>query len=102
MGEINVLASPTVAITPPTLEQVADLEDYRRANMACLRNTCVANYCGLCATTLPVGLDTTAMPVGLQLMAAHGSEEKLLAVAFAAERVLGNSDSRLGRPPMAL
>lgn len=99
-GEIAVLASPTVAITPPTLEQVASLENYRPANVASLRNTCIANYCGLCAVTIPVGLDGASMPVGLQLMARHGTEERLLAIALASEGVLGDTRQRLGRPPL--
>jgi Asp-tRNA(Asn)/Glu-tRNA(Gln) amidotransferase A subunit family amidase len=39
------------------------------------------------------------MPVGLRLTAAAGREERLLAIAPAAERVLGTAVDRLGTPP---
>jgi len=38
------------------------------------------------------------MPVGLQLIAAPGREERLLACALAFERVLGPPAARLGTP----
>jgi Asp-tRNA(Asn)/Glu-tRNA(Gln) amidotransferase A subunit family amidase len=40
------------------------------------------------------------MPVGLQFIAPAWAEEKLLAVALAAERVLGAPAERLGSPPI--
>ena len=50
---------------------------------------------------MPVGRDRTGMPVGLQLTAPACAEERLLAIALAAERVLGTAD-RLGTPsPLA-
>ncbi|HLI11411.1 MAG TPA: amidase [Alphaproteobacteria bacterium] len=98
---LDVIAAPTVPVTPPTLEEVADLGAYRRLNMLALRNTCLANYLGLCAITIPVGLDAAGLPVGLQLYARHSQEERLLAIARAAERVLGVPRERLGPPPLA-
>lgn len=97
---IDVIASPTLPLTPPRLDEVSDLEGYRPRNGAALSNTCVGNFLNLCGISLPVGLDTAGMPVGLQLLAPHGQEEKLLAVATAVERVLGNPQQRLGRPPL--
>ncbi len=44
---------------------------------------------GLCAVTLPVGLDAAGMPVGLQLVAPGGQDELALAAALSAERALG-------------
>jgi len=98
--DISVLAAPTVPITPPRLSDVEQLEDYRRLNMLSLRNTCVANFLGLCALTLPVGLDRAGMPVGLMLMAPGGAEASLLAVGLQLERVLGTARERLGTPPL--
>ena len=66
-----------------------------------LRNTCSGNTLGLCALTLPVGLDKAGMPVGLQIMARQGAEEKLLAIALCIEKVIGNSIDRLGTPAIA-
>jgi len=100
-GSCDVIAAPTVPLTPPTVEEVADLKAYRQANMAALRNTCVANLVSLCALTMPAGLDKAGMPAGLMLMAPLGNDERLLAVALAAERVLGTPRERLGAPPLA-
>jgi len=99
--DFDVIACPTVAVTPPTVEEVSDLGAYRRANMASLRNTSIVNYLSLCAITIPVGLDKMGMPVGLQLIACHGEEERLLAIGLAIERVLGTPRERLGAPPLA-
>ena len=66
--------------------------------MAVLRNTAVANLLGLCAITLPVGLDRNGMPVGLMLMARPFAEELLIAAALAAERTIGTGAQVLGRP----
>jgi aspartyl-tRNA(Asn)/glutamyl-tRNA(Gln) amidotransferase subunit A len=49
---------------------------------------------------MPVGRDHAGMPVGLQLTASARAEERLLAVALAAERVLGTAADRLGTPPL--
>jgi aspartyl-tRNA(Asn)/glutamyl-tRNA(Gln) amidotransferase subunit A len=62
-----------------------------------LVTTVAINYLGLCAITMPVGRDRAGMPVGLQLT---GAEERLLAIALAAERVLGTAADRLGTPPL--
>jgi len=82
------------------IDDVQTLETYRPKNMGALRNTGPANYLGLCAITLPVGLDGSRMPVGLQLIAPHGHEEQLLAVATCIEGILGSSRDRLGIPPL--
>ena len=100
LAAVDLLVSPTVALTPPATEEVADGDAYAAANLAALRNTSPANYLGLCAITLPCGLDAAGMPVGLQLMARGGTEERLFAIALAAERVLGTAVERIGRPPL--
>jgi hypothetical protein len=40
------------------------------------------------------------MPVGLQFIAKGGDDERLVAIACAAERVLGTPREILGTPPM--
>ncbi|MBP09144.1 MAG: amidase [Arenicellales bacterium] len=96
----DVIASPTVPITPPRLVDVEHIDAYSPLNLMSLRNTCSGNTLGLCSMTLPVGLDAAGMPVGLQLMSPHGSEEKLLAAALCIENLIGTSTDRLGKPPM--
>ncbi len=99
LAEVDALATPCVAITPPRFDEVATAESYKDANLKVLRNTAVVNYLGLCAITLPVGHDAAGMPVGLQLMAAPLQEELLLLLALAFERCGGTPLQRLGRPP---
>ncbi len=96
----QVMASPTVAISPPAVKDVQTVEAYRPKNMGALRNTCPANYLGLCAITIPVGLDANRMPVGMQLIAPHGHEEQLLAIANCIEGILGPGHECLGAPPL--
>lgn len=97
---VDVIATPTLCITPPVLSGLGTPEAYLNANRRIVRNTVAVNYLGLCGITLPVGFDRAGMPVGLQLIAPAWAEEKLLAVALAAERVLGTPAERLGPPPM--
>lgn len=100
LADVDVIASPTLPISPPLLADIRDSDSHWVANRWLTRNTVPANYLGLCAITLPVGRDAAGMPVGLQLTAAGGQEERLLAIAWAAERVLGRAGERLGAPPL--
>jgi aspartyl-tRNA(Asn)/glutamyl-tRNA(Gln) amidotransferase subunit A len=100
LSVVDVLAVPTVPITPPKIDDVADTAAYSVKNMASLSNTMAANALNLCAVTMPVGLDKAGMPVGLQLLAMANSEENLLAVALAFENILGTPRDRLGKAPL--
>lgn len=100
LAAVDVIASPTLCLTAPPMADVADAEGHLRANRRIVRNTAWVNYLGLCAVTMPVGRDRAGMPVGLQLAAPANSEEKLLRIALAAERVLGTAADRLGTPPL--
>ncbi|HZT51538.1 MAG TPA: amidase [Stellaceae bacterium] len=97
---LDVIASPTLCLTPPPMADVAEPEGHLRINRRIVRNTVWVNYCGLCAITLPVARDRAGLPVGLQFAARAGDEERLLAVALAAEQVLGTGRDRLGSPPL--
>lgn len=99
-AEVDVVASPTVPITPPRLSEVAEVDGYQPRNVQALRNTAVGNVLGLCSITIPVGLDAGGMPVGLQLFAGHGHDARLLTIATHIEQILGNANERLGRPPL--
>lgn len=90
-ADCDVLITPTVAISPPEMADIADIEPFHNANMMALRNTAVANLFGWCALTLPVGLDGNGMPVGLQLMAPPYKEESLLGIGLAVEKALRES-----------
>lgn len=94
----DVIATPTVAISAPTLRELAEPGVYAQINMKVLRNTVIANLFGQCALTMPMGLDGNAMPAGMQLMAAPRSEESLLAIAQAIETKIGGSRELVGTP----
>ena len=95
----DILALPTAMATPAPVAELNDLDRYGRANATALRPTCPISMLGLCAITLPVGLDGAGMPVGLQLIAPGGKDEALLGAALAVERVLGPAANTIGRPP---
>ena len=92
---------PTAVVSPPTVEEVAETDDYLRLNRQMPRNTVPVNMLGLIAITMPVGLDAAGMPVGLLLVMRHGEEERLLALALVIERALGTGRERLGVAPLA-
>jgi aspartyl-tRNA(Asn)/glutamyl-tRNA(Gln) amidotransferase subunit A len=86
---VDVLAVPTAILTPPPLSEVEELGRYVEVNRALLVPTCPVGILGLCAVSVPVGLDRAGMPVGLQLVGKAGADDELLGLALAAERVLG-------------
>ena len=57
-----------------------------------LRNTCVVSFLGLCAVTIPAGLDARGLPVGLQLIGAPYGEARQLAIARHIETILAKAD----------
>jgi aspartyl-tRNA(Asn)/glutamyl-tRNA(Gln) amidotransferase subunit A len=97
---VDVIATPTVMFTPHILADEASPEKFWAHNRNIVHNLMPANYLALCAATLPVGLDRVGMPVGLQFIARGGDDERLVAIACAAERVLGTPREILGTPPM--
>lgn len=85
----GILLFPTTAIGPsPIADLEADIEAYRAANVAVLRNTRRGNYLGCCALTLLCGCDGNGVPTGLMLMAPPGDDERLLRLGYAMEPVL--------------
>lgn len=99
LADVDAMVTPTVAITPPIMADIAEVENYRPANLMALRNTGIANYLSLCALTMPVALDAAGMPVGLHIIGPLRSEERLLSIGLGLERALGTGRERLGKPP---
>jgi aspartyl-tRNA(Asn)/glutamyl-tRNA(Gln) amidotransferase subunit A len=86
---VDAVLLPAVAITPPPIAKLeAGGPDYFKANRMALRNTTIGNQLGLCAITLPVGYDAQGIPVGLMLQGHPDTDEKLLRLARAVEKVL--------------
>jgi len=99
-ADVDVIAMPTLRVSPYDMTKEVGPEQFWQQNRGLVHNTVPVNFLGLCAATLPVGLDRLGLPVGLQLVAKGGEDERLVAIACAAERVLGASRDRLGLPPM--
>lgn len=85
---VDALIAPTVAVSPPRLDELGDLDNYRRCNLLALRNTSISNLLSLCSLTLPVGHDALGLPVGMQLIAPGGRDVALLGLALGVEEVL--------------
>ncbi len=100
LAEVDVLAVPTIPITPPIVSDVEDMEAYVKANMLTLSNTMAGNSLNLCGVTIPIGLDKAGMPVGLQLLSRLHDDETLLSVALAIEAKIGTPAKRLGTAPL--
>lgn len=101
---IDVLLTPTL----PTLPWPLGLFDGNAPNVTAREwserlfhaspFTPIFNMSGLPAMSLPLAVSTTGMPIGIQLVAAHGREDRLLQLAGQLERALPWKD-RL--PPLA-
>ncbi|MBT5415782.1 MAG: amidase [Rhodospirillaceae bacterium] len=100
LAGIDALIVPTAPVTPPTYDEVEDVEAHVRVNRQMFRNTCPVNMLGLCGLAVPAGLDAAGMPVGVTLVGRAMTEERLFAAAHAMERVIGRSADRLGRAPL--
>ena len=97
---VDVIATPTVRLSPHVLAEETTPDKFWARNRGTVHNLVPVNFLGLCAATLPVGLDRLGLPVGLQLIAKAGDDERMVAIACAAERLLGTPREILGDPPM--
>jgi len=86
---VDLLVLPGATFTPPPVADLEPLDRYLAVNGAALQPTCPASALGLCALSLPAGLDNEGMPVGLQLVAPGGSDASLLRWSLDAEAALG-------------
>jgi aspartyl-tRNA(Asn)/glutamyl-tRNA(Gln) amidotransferase subunit A len=102
IADVHAIVGPTVPITPPKLADVAEPSPYMKANLMAARNTTTANLLAMCAVTIPAALDAASMPVGLHIVCAGGADERAIAIARAAEKVLGTARDRLGVPPLGV
>ena len=93
--KVDVIASPVAPTTAFRLgEKVQDPLAMYLGDVY----TISANLAGICAISVPAGLDQKGLPIGLQLMGPAFGEETLLAVAYQYEQQAGHP---LRRPPRA-
>jgi aspartyl-tRNA(Asn)/glutamyl-tRNA(Gln) amidotransferase subunit A len=100
LGGFDAVLCPTVPLTPPPVALLEDPDTYAKLNLLNLRNTCVVSFLGLCAVSIPAGVDAEGLPVGLQLIGSPGTEPRLLALARRIERVIARAD--VWTPPHSL
>lgn len=90
IGDFDAVVMPTTPIIPAPLAAFEQDDDYVRLNMLVLRNPSLTNVLDGCAISLPVHRLGDA-PVGLMLIARHGQDQRLLAIAQAIESTLAPS-----------
>lgn len=75
-------------ITPATARTAPLIDDVDEGDFTLAYYTRMANYLDLCAIALPCGFDRSGLPIGLQLIGRAGQEERLIAAAWAIERLI--------------
>ncbi len=85
--QADALLYPTVACVPPAIAETGDVDNARRVNLRCLRNTATVNYFDGCAISLPCHTPGEA-PTGLMLSSSNGNDDHLFRIAAAIEAIL--------------
>jgi aspartyl-tRNA(Asn)/glutamyl-tRNA(Gln) amidotransferase subunit A len=84
---VDVLITPTVPVSPPTIAELqSGLPELRKRELLMLRNTRPFNVLGLPSITVPCGFTADGMPVGMQISAGLGADRKVLAIAHQFEQ----------------
>ena len=78
--QVDVIITPTVAITAPTFEEIKKLTPLQNFMIDLL--TVAPNLAGLPHITIPCG-EANGMPVGMMIIGPHFKEEKIIQVAKA-------------------
>jgi len=89
LGDVDVLALPTVANTAPPItadEARSGIVDLTALDAAC-RFAFLANLLGLPAASAPIGAGANGLPVGLQIVGDAWDEATVLAVVAHLERL---------------
>ena len=89
MLSADILMLPTIAISPPKLEYIEDLDRYNFMNNKVLSNTRIANIFNLCAISIPISKKKNNW-LSLSILAREKEEEKLLCIAKKCESILNN------------
>ncbi|MFB3815054.1 MAG: amidase [Terriglobales bacterium] len=87
-ADVDVIVTPTVPLPPPTIaDLLANPDDLRAKELVMLRNTRPFNVLGLPAISVACGTTAAGLPIGLQIAAAPGWEDLVLAVAHAFQKL---------------
>lgn len=90
MASFDALVLPTTPNVPPAISALARDEDYMRLNAMSLRNTSIGNFLDQCSISLPMHAPDEP-PTSLMLMAPHGCDQHMFALALAVEAALSGS-----------
>jgi aspartyl-tRNA(Asn)/glutamyl-tRNA(Gln) amidotransferase subunit A len=82
--QVDVIITPTVAITAPTFEEIKKLTPLQNFMIDIL--TVSPNLAGLPHITIPCG-EANGMPIGMMITGPHFKEEKIIQVAKAYEKI---------------
>jgi aspartyl-tRNA(Asn)/glutamyl-tRNA(Gln) amidotransferase subunit A len=93
MASFDALVVPTTPNVPPPISALERDEDYMRLNGMSLRNTAIGNFLDQCSISLPMHAPEEP-PTGLMLMAPHGRDQHMFALALAAEVALAGITRR--------
>jgi aspartyl-tRNA(Asn)/glutamyl-tRNA(Gln) amidotransferase subunit A len=83
--EVDVIVTPT---TPTTAFKIGEKRNPLEMYLSDLY-TATANLSGVCALSLPCGVDSQGLPIGLQIIGDHFGEELVFQVAHAVEESVG-------------
>ncbi len=86
-ASFDALVMPTVPVVAPLLAAFADDRDFARLNVLILRNPAIINFLDRCAITLPMQRPGE-LPMGLMVVARHGEDRRLLAMASGLEPIV--------------
>ena len=90
LSGFDALVLPTTPIIAPRIAEVSTLEGFAASNRLLLRNTAIANFFDLCAISLPLPRGEGRLPTGLMLIARHGDDRRLFAMAAAVEQLFAS------------
>ena len=86
--DIDVLITPTVPIGPSLISELeANPDRLRPRELLMLRNTRPFNVLGIPAISVPCGKTSNGLPIGIQLAAAPGREDVLIAAGKMVEKM---------------
>lgn len=85
-GDVDLLITPTMAVPPFTLSELADPDSARPLELRMLHNTRPLNFLGLPSISVPCGFTAARLPIGLQISGPAGGEATVLRLALAFER----------------